>query len=180
MKTYNYEYSIYNLGKLDALIKGIASKLNTASNNIANDVAKFGQSEIMKNYNKSTFKTNEAMNIYKEGSQNIYDIGMRGKQAIYEEYGTGTEGEANSHPLKDISGLNPYNSGKTIRKASEAVSQLTAIPQGELYWTYKDENGKIQYTTGVPAGKEVYNALKSIKNEIPKIVEKDLGDLIGD
>ena len=42
------------------------------------------------------------------------DINLVGKNAVYDEFGTGERGAEDGHPLKGFYGLNPYNSGPTI------------------------------------------------------------------
>jgi hypothetical protein len=129
--------------------------------------------EIKNNYSKAEYgQAGEYMDFEKIGTVDEKTVSMSGPQAWYSEFGTGTYGEMQPHPLKDRFGLNPYNSGPTIRPASEKVSMKTDIPVGSLYWTYKAENGQIYYSQGVPAQKQVYNAGKTIEKELPEIVDK--------
>jgi hypothetical protein len=46
-----------------------------------------------------------------------------------------------------------------------------------LYWTFY-KNGVKYYTTGIPAGKEVYFASKKTQDSVKKIAKKRLGEKI--
>ena len=143
------------------------------SQKIIDALAERALDEIKNNYSKAEYgQAGEHMDFLKEGTVDEKTVSMAGPQAWYSEFGTGTYGEMQPHPLKDRFGLNPYNSGPTIRPASEKVSMKTDIPVGSLYWTYKDGNGYIHYSQGIPAQKQVYDAGQTIKKELPEIVDK--------
>lgn len=102
-----------------------------------------------------------------------------GPQAWYSEFGTGTRGQLQPHPYKGKYALNPYNSGKTIRPASEKVSQKEGakkaeIKKGDLYWTYIGEDGKLYYSKGVPAQKIVYDAGQLAKRRLNPTIKKHM------
>lgn len=158
--------------KLSKQLKKMSEKIKNAEPQILNELADIAFDEINKNYSKAEKQPAEEMDFFKNGSIDTYRVGMRGTQAIYSEFGTGTRGEAHQHPKKNDFGLNPYNSGRTIRKATTHVADKTGIPEGELYWTYKDGNGEIQYTQGVEAQKIVYDASKTVRNKINNIIRK--------
>lgn len=164
--------------EIDSLIKKLenwSSMMNTVAEKSIDEAAEYGLKQIQKNYNAFPYKANTPMDFYKEGSKFEKKVGMRGQQALYHEFGTGTEGALDPHPMKNEFALNPYNSGKTIRPATKEVSEISMIPEGELYWTYKDEeSGKIKYTQGLPAAKNVYLAFKSTQKKAPKIFKENL------
>lgn len=139
---------------------------------IIDELAERALTEIRNNYIQGEYQAGEEMDFVKTGSENEKTVSMVGPQAWYSEFGTGTHGEQHPHPLKQRFKLNPYNSGETIRKATKSVAEKTGIPEGELYWTYQDVNGEIQYTQGIPAQKQVYDAGQTIQKEIPEIVQK--------
>ena len=114
------------------------------------------------------------MDFTKVGTETEKTVSMSGPQALYSEFGTGTRGGLHPHPMKNNFNLNPYNSGRTIRAASSKVTEKSGIPAGTLYWTYKDSEGNIQYTQGIPAQMQVYKAGKTVINEMPAIVTKNL------
>ena len=95
-------------------------------------------------------------------------IAFAGSQVLYEEFGTGDEGAKDSHPMKPLFKLNPYNSGPTIQVDEK---------NGHHYWIYKpmagepyfDEDGR---TEGIPSGKHMYNASKYLDKRASKLAEK--------
>lgn len=168
---------------LELLIKKLkASKrnLNDLGKDVIEDLKQVGLKEISDSISNSNYEDSEPISTYE--AENA--IGIKGAQALYDEYGTGTVGANNPHPKKDSS-LNPYNSGKTIRPnagipssgvgITEASKQ--GIPLNGLYWTYK-HNGKKIYTQGRPAGKHVYKASQRIRKEAKKIIEKRVGEVL--
>lgn len=163
--------------ELDKFFINIEKKLQESSISIIEELSNIALKEIQENYSKAEYQAGEYMDFSKLGSDKEKTVSMSGPQAWYSEFGTGTRGELQPHPLKQRFGLNPYNSGKTIRKATEKTAQKgkaieAGITPGTLYWTYKDSNGEIHYTQGIPAQKEVYNAGKTVEKELPKVVEK--------
>lgn len=95
-------------------------------------------------------------------------VALVGKNAVYDEFGTGEQGASNPHPKKDEASrpLNPYNSGPTIKMDKN----------GHYYWMYKPMANRpyfteTGYTNGIPAGKQIYNAnmyIRKIKNDVIK------------
>lgn len=95
-------------------------------------------------------------------------VALIGRNAVYDEFGTGEEGASNPHPMKDSASrpLNPYNSGPTIK----------IDKKGHYYWMYSPMASrpyftKTGYTNGIPAGKQIYNAdmyIRKIKNDVIK------------
>lgn len=161
--------------KLEEFLKHALKYLRKADENIANDLADFALDEIESNYNKAEYgQAGEYMDFVKTGTQKEITVSMVGPQAWYSEFGTGTYGELSPHPLKGRFGLNPYNSGPTIRPASEKVSMKTDIPVGSLYWTYKDSNGQIHYSQGIPAQKEVYDAGQKLESKAAELADKHI------
>lgn len=81
------------------------------------------------------------------------EIGLKGNSAVYDEFGTGTEGQNNPHPMKNNFGLNPYNSGPNIfyNQFANAYQWYYRRMAGKPYFT---ETG---LTQGIPAGKQMYN-----------------------
>lgn len=148
---------------------------------IIKDLKEIGLREIRDSLSGSSFEASEPISVIDEEKS----IGIKGTQALYDEYGTGTVGSLNSHLEKESAPipLNAYNSGETIRanKRKDAISTNDGtggeIPPGGLYWTYKFEGKKI-YTQGRPAGMHIYKAKKQIKNQMDKIIKKRVGEYI--
>ena len=44
--------------------------------------------------------------------------------------------------------------------------------------TYKDKNGDIVYTQGIPAGKEVYNASTELEKDKKEVIKDKVGGII--
>ena len=163
--------------KLEEFLNNIGEKMQKASTGIIEDLANLALDEIQKNSSRAEYQPGITMDFLKTGSNTEKTVSMAGPQAWYSEFGTGTYGEMQPHPLKGRFALNPYNSGKTIRPASEKVSMLTGIPVGSLYWTYKADNGQVYYSQGIPAQKQVYNAGQTVQKEIPKISMKRMKEM---
>lgn len=155
-----------------------AKQINKATQGSIDELAELGKSVAESNYGSNGYQATSDMDfaVVDEGEyrKKVY---MGGLQAIYEEFGTGTIGERSPHENKVGKGLNAYNSGQTIRAASEYIEAKTGIPQGELYWTYMDESGKRIYTQGIPAGKEIYEGRKAVESELSKVVQKHIDEV---
>lgn len=115
-----------------------------------------------------------------EKMDNGYKLIAKGKDVIYEEFGTGDRGEDDPHPDKSKYNLNDYNSGYFIMSVEDIGNQdlldflkEEGITSGK-YWSYR-KNGERHFTQGVPSGKEMWNTRNEmIKNIIPKAT-KELG-----
>lgn len=115
-----------------------------------------------------------------EKIDNGYKLTAKGKDVLYEEFGTGDRGEDDPHPDKSKFNLNDYNSGYFIMSVEDIGNQdlldflkEEGITSGK-YWSYR-KNGKRHFTQGVPSGKEMWNTRNEmIKNIIPK-AKKELG-----
>ena len=115
-----------------------------------------------------------------EKIDNGYKLIAKGKDVIYEEFGTGDRGEDDPHPDKSKYNLNDYNSGYFIMSVEDVGNQdlldflkEQGITSGK-YWSYR-KNGERHFTQGVPSGKEMWNTRNEmIKNIIPKAT-KELG-----
>ena len=126
---------------------------------------------------------NEPSTFYIEGDDYSKNVIMEGPQAIYDEFGTGTLGEQNPHPIKSRFNLNDYNTGRTIRPArgvdvDEALKQGAHIPEGGLFWTYRNTLGDKIYTQGTPAQKEVYDSMNKTWDKSSKIINKIVKEII--
>lgn len=153
-------------------IENYEKLMDEAARNIVDDLAKFGAKKMKNIHNQAKFESETPMEFKIEGDEYKKTVSMSGQQALYEEFGTGTMGEQNPHPIKDSFELNAYNSGKTIRKASANTSQKTGIKEGDLYWTYRDSNGQKVYTQGIPAFKPGYDSFMATFKKAPSVVKK--------
>lgn len=179
-KTIKIELSRKELQKWAGKTQEWAKKVDIAGKNLVQDLAELTKTEMENNFNSQTVKTITPMSFEIE-KNNDYTrtVKMIGTQAIYNEFGTGTEGEESPHPKKTEFGLNPYNSGPTIRKAltDMETEEGKIISVGDLYWTYLDERGIWTPTQGIPAQKVVYNAAKVARQKMPELAEKRLKEV---
>lgn len=158
--------------------KSIAENIDELEDSIIGDLKEVGLKEINNSIGNSQYVPSEPVTIIDEKAA----IGIKGTQAIYDEYGTGTVGMNNPHPEKPNS-LNPYNSGKTIRENKKKASIKTndgtngIVPIGGLYWTFNFKGEKI-YTQGRPAGMHVYKAKNKIKDDLKNIVKRRVGEYL--
>ena len=174
MKEIRVPLSVNNLKELTKKIKTFQADIKKAEKGIVKDLIDIADEEIREGYATSPYEGYEESNSF---SKTENKASVSGVDVLYREFGTGTEGAKNAHPIKDEFSLNPYNSGKTIRTAKITMSPETGIMPGELYWTFK-KNGVKYYTTGVPSGKEVYYASKETRKSIKKIAKERIGGAI--
>lgn len=179
MKKVKVTLSKEGLKELSQKIDNLKKDLKQADNKIKNRLADFAENQINMNLSATPFKDgNDDTYTFKEDSDEKMKVGMRGSQVLYNEFGTGTQGEISPHPIKGKFSLKGYNTGKTIRTASDKVNELAGITVGSKYWTYKNGAGETVFTTGIPAGKQVFDAAMSLRNEKKKIVKEEVSDAL--
>lgn len=178
MKILKVPLSTKNIKELKKKLKDFAKDVEKAEKEIVDELANIAEKEARTNYSISPYKDVEGETTIKKikitNGQKIY---ARGREVIYREFGTGTEGSLNPHPDKEKHKLRPYNSGITIRRAGNNIPEETGIQPGDLYWTYW-KDGAWHYTKGVPSGKEFYHASKKVRNSIKEISRKKVGEKI--
>lgn len=163
MKTIKVPLSSAGINDLIKKINQLKKDLKQADINVVNKMSDYALKEIETNISATPYKDgNDDISVFEEKTDNGKKVGMKGSQVLYDEFGTGTQGENNPHPLKSQFGLRGYNTGKRIRKASLKVNEKHGIPIGMKYWVYKNKAGDKIYTTGIPAGLQVYNAAQSL------------------
>lgn len=173
-----YELSSDDIEKLENQINELITDMENFSKKVVEEAAYECLKLAEENHNALPYKPTETMEftIEDDSENNSKNVIMRGSQAIYSEFGTGTMGERSPHPIKSDFGLDGYNShivpNGTIRYAKASDTARGGIPEGELFWTYQDENGEWHYTQGVPAGKQMYNAANDLEDTMPSIIEK--------
>ena len=180
MKTIKMDLSSQSIKDLVKKLEDFKKDIKQADKKIVKELSDLGLKEIQANYATTPYKDgNEDVGFFTAGNDDKRTIGVVGTQVLYNEFGTGTEGANSPHPQKGEFGLNSYNSGKTIRQNNKQNSNATknGIPEGGLYWTYMDGSIK-KYTQGIPAGKQVYLASKTIEKEKARIIKKVVGDAL--
>lgn len=176
MKLILNEYGVNDLMKR---IRFLESDIEDAGIEIVNELINMGtttagQFDAMAPH--SSNKENTSYTVKARVYENSVTgcVGLQGPGIIYDEFGTGNEGAANPHPLKENFGLNPYNSGPVVSKNVNIY--------GHHYWFYKPgvisepnyhfpPNG---YTEGIPAGKQVYNTSRMLQKEKNKVAKSIL------
>ena len=166
-----------NADELQKFLSNLPQKQKEILPNIIEELSNYALNEIKNNYSKAEKEEGETMEFTKTETEYGVTVAMTGPSAPYSEFGTGTMGERNPHPIKNKFDLNPYNSGKMIREANASISKKTGIPEGEKYWTYKNANGEVQHTQGIEPQLEVYNAGIKTINQIPKVVKNKMKEM---
>lgn len=109
-----------------------------------------------------------------DGNGTAGTIMLYGPNVVYDEFGTGTQGENNPHPMKGNFNLNPYNSGPYI-----FYNEFS----GTYQWYYRAMAGKPYFskygaTEGIPAGKMMYNTAKHLNEVKHDIIKTNFNDAI--
>lgn len=180
MKVIKVPLSNQGLNDLLKKVNDLKDNLEKANAKIVDGLCDYALEEIQNNFSSTGYQDgNEDVGFFKKGTANKKSVGATGSQVLYDEFGTGTQGEQSPHPIKGKLGLRGYNTGRTIRKNGNPESSASAngVPLGALYWTYKKDGVKY-YTTGIPAGKQVYNAAISLRNKKLQIVKKEVSDAL--
>lgn len=176
MKKISVPLSVEGLKLMQEKITELDNSLKKACNQITKELADVAEKEIRQNYSESPYTDgNDDCKQFKEQTSDGYIVGVTGTQVLYREFGTGTEGLNQPHPIKNQFPLNEYNSGKTIRNVKITASAGFGLLLGEKYWTYRNKSGEIVYTQGIPAGKEVFNASLALKRKRKEVIEKKVG-----
>lgn len=163
------------------VIKALRELLNDVDK-IANDtlqeIGKKGETYLDARY-VTRFKDPNITDISTDSRKyhDGYVLEARGKDVIYEEFGTGDEGASHPHPNKSAYDLNDYNSGPQIKNVSDYDENSYiyddlkdfGITSGH-FWIYSKDGSTIHYTQGVPAGREMWDTRNYlIKEVIPEV-----------
>lgn len=181
MKTIKVKLSIQSLQELQGKITNLKEGLEKTNTKIVGKMADYALQEIQNNFSATDYQDgNEDVSFFKRGSEKRVSVGTMGSQVLYDEFGTGTAGADDGHEMKGDFPLKPYNSGRTIRKNKSDESSATSkgIPVGGLYWTYKDKNGEKRYTQGIPAGKQVFNAVLALEKKKKEIIKQEVSEVL--
>lgn len=165
IKTIKVSLSEKELDDLINKIMSLQEGLKEADNKIVEEMAQLVEDEVSTNLrNTPVADGNDQTQPYSIINGNKAEAGMSGSQAVYNEFGTGIVGQRNSHNLSPTKfGLRNYNTGLKIDKETG------------VWWYYKDGFKK---TTGIPAGKQVFDASMSLNNKKEEIIKKRVGEVI--
>lgn len=174
------EIDLFDLGNLKNGLEWLYNNLDNQVEEMMKEIAKDGENYLESKYNDVRFKDPNITELFADSkfAKDSCEIIGKGKDVVYEEFGTGDKGEDNPHPVKSKYALNDYNSGVTIQDTHDnsnprLVEYLAehGIHSGK-YWRYK-KNGETYFTQGVPAGQEMWDTRNYLINSaIPNIVEK--------
>lgn len=163
----NMNVSTKDINSLLNKLKTFSSDWKKLPNDIANEVAIGGKKYLDELYGES--KTDQTIDIGSISTEirpdsTGYSLIASGKDVLYAEFGTGENGADNPHPRKGEFGLNPYNSGPTIKINSHT---------GRHFWWYQG------YSEGNASGKQMYLTSDYIrKNLIKQISDKKVGEVV--
>jgi len=167
-------------------LEALQSNLQKEIDEIMQEIAEKGQDYLDKQYQNALGKDPNILDLNSRIDKTTkgYNIVGFGKDVIYEEFGTGDEGENHPHPVKSEYDLNDYNSGAFILDVGDVGNQqlLDILAQNGItsgkFWRYR-KNG-VHLTQGVPSGQEMWNTRNYlISEEIPKIIRKKGDDIRG-
>lgn len=180
------EIDLFDTKGLTEALEWLYNNIDKQAEEMIQELAKNGETFLASRY-IGRFKDANISDISTSTNKisNGYEIKAQGKDVVYEEFGTGDEGESHSHPEKSRYNLNDYNSGPYIRNVSDVPEdsytgedlQQIGITSGK-FWRY-NKDGVVHYTQGVPAGQEMWDTRNYIINEIPNVVKKR-GKIIND
>lgn len=172
--------NLNDINKIINALNTLKSDLNKMSDEVSKETADKGLAFLSKQYNSLYNDPNISdINTKINKTDKGYTITAYGEDVVYAEFGTGDKGQESQHPDKSKYSLNPYNSGPYIRdvatldKDSYTMEDLSKIGITSGKFWYYEKDGIGYYTQGVPAGKQMFNTMKHLHdNVIPKIVKK--------
>lgn len=122
MKKIKVPLSVDSLKELTKKLDRFKTDVEEAKKQIVSDLIDIAENEIKSNYASSIYSTAD-----EKIGRDDKSAFVEGSQVLYREFGTGTMGLQDSHPIKGNFNLNPYNSGRTIRRAGENINPETGI-----------------------------------------------------
>lgn len=138
MNKIHIELNQKNISTFIDKLKTLRSDIKEAEKEIVKDLVDNTEKEISNNYAASTYEYYGNSPTIGKTENTAY---VEGEQVIYMEFGTGTAGADDGHPIKGDFLLNPYNSGKTIRVAKDDINPDTGInPRRIILDFYKSNN----------------------------------------
>lgn len=176
--------NLKDIGKVVTALEELQRDMKKASEDLPKLLAEEGKNYLDRQYAKSPNRNDPNINFSNiktgiEKTEDGYKLYARGRDVLYEEFGTGDEGQKHQHPVKSKYNLNDYNSGPFIMDVidvgNEDMKDLLAqngITSGK-FWKYR-KGGQSHLTQGIPAGKEVWNTRNYLKSNkvVDKIVRK--------
>jgi len=175
-----------NLKDLEKGLEQLYNNIDKEADKILKDIAESGQDYLNKQYENALGKDPNILDLNTriDKDTNGYSLVGFGRDVIYEEFGTGDEGEKHPHPVKSNYNLNDYNSGSFIIDVSDvhnpeflSILAENGITSGK-FWSYRKNGAHL--TQGVPAGQEMWKTRNYlISNKIPEIIKRRGVDISG-
>lgn len=168
MKVKKINLSTSDISSLIKSLQTLSKDVKGLPDEIGKEVAELGKEYLEEEYAQATPDqtidiSDRQISVEKTGRG--YRLVARGKELVYEEFGTGEEGASHPHPKKKEYPLNDYNSGPVV---STHINKY-----GRHYWFY---NG---YSEGNPSGAEVFNTARFLREKgIKDISKKKVSDVL--
>lgn len=161
MKKINTKLSSQSIQETIRQLQTIKKNLKDCEEEIVNELVKSTVQWMNENYSNTTDRPfREDITVTSQIDGNKGKAIAQGSSVIYMEFGTGEIGKkSQSHPKRDEFGLRDFNSGPVVSK--------NINKKGEHYWFYDGE-----YTQGISAGLQVYNAAEKLKKEKISLAKK--------
>lgn len=151
--------SLKDIGKVVTALEELQRDMKKASEDLPKLLAEEGKNYLDRQYAKSPNRNDPNINFSNiktgiEKTENGYKLYARGRDVLYEEFGTGDEGQKHQHPVKSKYKLDNYNSGGTILNVSEIrddaildVLRKNGINSGEFWFYNKNKTGSTNRST---------------------------------
>ena len=174
--------SVYSIKDTIKRLEFLKDNINNASQDIVGDLVEVGETTANQINSMAipsgTQKSIVIGRVTENGTKGY--VALTGPNAVYDEFGTGEEGLASPHPMKETTSrrLNPYNSGPYV---STHINPFT----GKHYWiipdTYFVPSEYVEntgYTEGIPSGKQMYNTDNYIKFIKRNVIEQEFNKAV--
>lgn len=154
MKKIDTKLSSKSIAETIRQLQTIKKNLKDCEEEITDELVNTTTQWVNENYSNTTDRPfNEDYIVTGEVVGNKGKVISSGGSVIYMEFGTGEIGKrSQTHPKRNDFNLNDFNSGPIVSKHINKA--------GEHYWFYNGE-----YTQGISAGLQVYNAAERLKKE---------------
>lgn len=161
MKKINMKLSLQSIKETIRQLETIKKNLKDCEEEIVDELVNKTVEWMNENYSNTTERPfDEDYTVIGETDGNKGRAIAQGSSVIYMEFGTGEIGKrGQAHPKRNQFNLNDFNSGPIVSKRINK--------NGEHYWFYAGE-----YTQGIPAGLQVYNAVERLKREKMALAKK--------
>lgn len=161
MKTIKTNLSTRSITETIRQLETIKKNLKDCEEEITKELVDSTVQWMNENYSNTTDRPfNEDYQVVAEIDGNKGKAISMGSSVIYMEFGTGEIGKkSQAHPKRNDFPLRDFNSGDVVSRHINS--------KGEHYWFYDGE-----YTQGIAAGLQVYNATERLKREKLTLAKK--------